>query len=226
MHLGTVINVPFYSRSQASAFNNATGAPPKPTGPMVALRVVGFEASEFEFPSGTTPSYDLYVTSAFRADRASTNSCWLCVLGAPARRCCRPPAIPSGCPRPERGWSGARTSKPNPSRRRSILKPSDGGSWHCWLLSSDWRWWARPLRCQSIVEGEDYPTMAALGADRRQLVTLGMARNLVVALAGAAGAVLVATALSSVAPLGEALSRRPPLASLSTPSSCHSGHSP
>ena len=46
--------------------------------------------------------------------------------------------------------------------------------------------------------------MAALGADRRQLVALGMARNLVVGLAGAAGAVAIATALSPIAPLGEA----------------------
>ena len=60
------------------------------------------------------------------------------------------------------------------------------------------------LARQSIVESEDYPTMAAIGADRRQLVTLGMVRNLVVAIAGAAGAVAVATALSPIAPLGEA----------------------
>ena len=46
--------------------------------------------------------------------------------------------------------------------------------------------------------------MAALGADRRQLLALGLARNLVVGLAGAAGALVVATALSPVAPLGEA----------------------
>ena len=60
------------------------------------------------------------------------------------------------------------------------------------------------LARQSIVESEDYPTMAALGAGRRQLVALGMLRNLVVGLAGAAGAVVVATALSPLAPLGEA----------------------
>src|SRR6202034_2726309 len=60
------------------------------------------------------------------------------------------------------------------------------------------------LSRQSVVESEDYPTMAAIGADRRQLVTLGMLRNLVVGIAGAAGAVVVATALSPIAPLGEA----------------------
>jgi hypothetical protein len=57
---------------------------------------------------------------------------------------------------------------------------------------------------QSVVESEDYPTMAAIGADRRQLISLGMVRNLVVAVVGAAGAVVVATALSPIAPLGEA----------------------
>ena len=60
------------------------------------------------------------------------------------------------------------------------------------------------LARQSTVESEDYPTMAALGADRRQLVALSMAQNLVVGLVGAAGAVAVATALSPIAPLGEA----------------------
>jgi hypothetical protein len=46
--------------------------------------------------------------------------------------------------------------------------------------------------------------MAALGADRRQLLALGLVRNLVVGLGGAAGALIVATALSPLAPLGEA----------------------
>ena len=57
---------------------------------------------------------------------------------------------------------------------------------------------------QSITESRDYHTMAALGADRRQLVALGMTRNLAVALVGASGAVVLATALSPLAPVGEA----------------------
>jgi FtsX-like permease family len=60
------------------------------------------------------------------------------------------------------------------------------------------------LARQSSVESGDYPTMAALGADRRQLLALGLARNLAVGLGGAAGALLVAIALSPLAPLGEA----------------------
>ncbi len=57
---------------------------------------------------------------------------------------------------------------------------------------------------QSIAESEDFPTMVALGIERRQLVMLGCARNLVVGLGGAIGAVVVAIALSPIAPLGEA----------------------
>ena len=60
------------------------------------------------------------------------------------------------------------------------------------------------LARQSTVEREDYPTLAALGVDRRQLITLGWVRNLVVGVAGAAFALVVAVALSPVAPLGEA----------------------
>ena len=77
VHLGTVIVVPFYSPSQTAAFNDATGAPPKPNGPVVAFRVVGFEATEYEFPSGTTPSYDLYTTPAFARHLAATDGLWL-----------------------------------------------------------------------------------------------------------------------------------------------------
>ena len=59
VHLGTVIHVPFYAPSQASAYNNTPSGPLKPKGPTVAFRVVGFEATENEFPSGGTPTYDL-----------------------------------------------------------------------------------------------------------------------------------------------------------------------
>jgi hypothetical protein len=65
VEIGTVIHVPLYASTQFSAVNNATGAPPDPAGPTVALRVVGFEATETEFPSGTTTPYALYATPAF-----------------------------------------------------------------------------------------------------------------------------------------------------------------
>ena len=55
VQVGTVIHVPFFAPSQASAANSVSGAPPTPRGPAVALQVVGITASEFDFPSGTIP---------------------------------------------------------------------------------------------------------------------------------------------------------------------------
>ena len=87
LRLGSVIHVPFYTQSQASAANNAEGAPPKPDGPTIALRVVGFEASEIEFPSGTTPDLHPLLKPKIRSHSAPTNSCRLSVLPTtPPRR--------------------------------------------------------------------------------------------------------------------------------------------
>ena len=56
IHIGSIVRVPFYAASQASAYSNTVSAPPAPRGPTVALQVVGFEAAEFEFPSGGAPA--------------------------------------------------------------------------------------------------------------------------------------------------------------------------
>jgi hypothetical protein len=65
VRIGTVIHVPFEAPSQAAAYNNPNTGLPKPHGPTVAFHVVGIEATEFEFPSGTTPVYLLYASPAF-----------------------------------------------------------------------------------------------------------------------------------------------------------------
>jgi hypothetical protein len=203
VHLGTVIVVPFYSPSQTAAFNDATGAPPKPAGPVVAFRVVGFEATEYEFPSGATPSYDLYTTPAF-AHTLLQRTAFGYVYAVRLRH--------------------GEANMPQFNSQVSVLgaEASDedgvmasvGASIHPQAIG----WWilaalaaivglavlGQALVRQSIIESEDYPTMAALGADRRQLLALGLGRNLVVGLGGAAGALIVATALSPLAPLGEA----------------------
>ena len=207
VHLGTVIHVPLYSGSQASAFNNATGAPPKPAGPNVTLRVVGFEASEFEFPSGTTPSYDVYTTQAFAntvLPETAVSYVYLVRLRGGAL------ALPRFEVTAHRlnaaGAVGIGGQDQQAASVEASIHPQAVGWWILALLAAlvGLAVVGQALARQSIVEGEDYPTLAALGADRRQLVTLATARNLAVALTGAAGAVLVATALSPIAPLGEA----------------------
>ena len=198
---------PLYSGSQASAFNNATGAPPKPAGPDVALRVVGFEASEFEFPSGSTPSYDVYTTQAFARTvlpRTAFGYVFLVRLRGGAA------ALPRFEVAAHRlaaaGILGVGGQDQQAASVEASIHPQAVGWWILALLAAlvGLAVVGQALARQSVVEGEGYPTLAVLGADRRQLVTLGLARNLAVALAGAAGAVLISAALSPIAPLGEA----------------------
>jgi hypothetical protein len=169
--------------------------------------VVGIEATEDEFPSGGTPTYDLYATQAFartEVPRTTVFSEYIVRLRGGVTDLPRFDA--------QAGTLSAAGVVFTQNEQEQVT--SVEGSIHPQAIG----WWilaalaalvglavvGQALARQSIVESEDYPTMAAIGADRRQLITLGMARNLLVAVAGAAGAVLVATALSPIAPLGEA----------------------
>ena len=156
VHLGSVIRVPFYAASQAAAYNNATGAPPKPKGPLMDLHVVGFEATEFEFPSGSAPSYDLYTTPAFARSvfpKTSAGYVYLVRLGGGEADLSRFDAATASLRTAAWRVVKMRTSWPFRSRTRSIPKPSGGGSWLRLPPSSDWRWWARhwPVRPSSRV---------------------------------------------------------------------------
>jgi hypothetical protein len=207
VHLGSVIRVPFYALSQASAYNNATGAPPKPKGPTIDLHVVGFEATEFEFPSGSTPSYDLYTTPAFSRTvipRTPAGYVYLVSLRGGS----------ADLPRFDVETNSLRAAGVEGGSSEDAAAVSVEASIHPQAIG----WWilaglaalvglavvGQALARQNIVESEEYPTMSALGASRRQLAALGMAQILVVGLVGAAGAAAVATLLSPIAPLGEA----------------------
>src|SRR5580692_10816755 len=65
LHLGSVVTVPFYAASQIAAYNATNGEGLRPEGPSIAFHVVGFEANEFEFPAGGSPTYDLYAPASF-----------------------------------------------------------------------------------------------------------------------------------------------------------------
>jgi ABC-type lipoprotein release transport system permease subunit len=207
VRLGSVIRIPFYAPSQASAYNEATGAEPKPTGLTVALHVVGFEVSEFEFPSGSTPSYDLFTTSAFARTvipHTSAGYVYLVSLRGGAAGISRFNAAArslSGA-----GLEGGQDEDGTAQAIAASIHPQAIGWWILGILAAlvGLAVVGQALARQSRVESEDYPTMAALGANQRQLVALGMAQTLVVALVGAFGALAVATLLSPIAPLGEA----------------------
>ncbi len=207
VHLGTVVRVPFYAASQFSAVATATGALPRPAGPTVALRVVGIEASEGEFPTGSAPSYQLYATPAFlRTVVPRTAVAYMYLV--------RLRQGPAGLPRFIVGLHALSAAGVKGYEAENELVASVEGSIHPQATG----WWilaalaalvglaviGQALARQSISEREDYPTLAALGVDQRQLFTLGMARNLTIGLVGAVGAVALAVALSPIAPLGEA----------------------
>ena len=205
VQLGTVIRVPFYAPSQLSAYSFATGPPPQPTGPTVGLRVVGFEATEFDFPSGATPQYNLYASRAFARKllpRMATGYAYFVRLGRGAADLPRFNAAASG-------YGGTIFTQNEDAQVASVeasIRPQAIGWWLLAPLAAlvGLAVIGQALGRQSIAESEDFPTMVALGIERRQLILLGTARNLVVGLAGATGAVVIATMLSPIAPLGEA----------------------
>ena len=207
VQLGTVIHVPFYTRAQASALYNNPSGLLKPQGPTVALRVVGFEATEYEFPSGGTPSYNLYATPAFaRTVVPQTGISYLYFVrlrhGAVDLSRFDTAASHLGAG----GVEGYQNEDTPAASVESSIQPQALGWWILAALAAlvGLAVVGQALARQSIVESEDYPTMAALGASRRQLLALGFLRNLVVGLTGAVGSVVVAIALSPIAPLGEA----------------------
>ena len=206
VHLGTVIRVPFYARSQAAAYNSAEGTLPKPTGPTVSLRVVGFEASEFEFPAGGTPTYLLYGSKAFARSvlpKTPTGDVYFLKLRNGA----------AGIPRLDaelhalsaKGVEGYESQIGIAESIESSIHPQAIGWWILAALAAlvGLAVVGQGLARQSGVESEDYPTMAALGVTRRQLTALGLLRNLVVGAVGAAGALVLAFLVSPIAPLGE-----------------------
>ena len=203
LRLGSLIHVPFYTQSQASAANSAEGAPPKPDGPTIALRVVGFEASEIEFPSGTTPAYTLYLSRRFgRTVLPQTAAGYLYFLRLRHGATDLPQV--AGAVRPSGAFLESLDAQV--ASVETSIRPQAIGWWLLAALAAlvGLAVIGQALARQSTAEREDYPTMAALGAERGQFVALGTARNLLVGVAGATGALVVATLLSPVPPLGEA----------------------
>ncbi|HEX5290390.1 MAG TPA: ABC transporter permease [Streptosporangiaceae bacterium] len=206
VHLGTVITLPMAGASQRQAvFNamNGQGPPPKPTGPRMAMRVVGIVAAENEFSSGQGTTYDLYPGPAFAV--ATKGS----------------PALTTYYVRLRHGQAGlprfeARTSRVEGTGVQDLDRPEATIMTSIHPQAVGWRVLAalaalagiavvgQALARQASAEGADHSVLAALGLSPRQFAARIMLRTLVVAVAGAAGGIAVATLLSPLAPLGEA----------------------
>jgi hypothetical protein len=207
VQVGTVIRMPFFAPSQAAAANSATGPGLRPLGPTVDLHVVGIVASPFDFPSGQTPSYEIYTTPAFTRTVIPRTASGFEYAVRLRRGMADLPHFNAEANKLESaGVEGVGNTNGQIASIEGSIHPQAIGWFVLAALAAlvGLAVIGQALLRQSIAESRDYPTLRALGADRRQLVILGLARDLVVALLGALGALIVATALSPIAPLGEA----------------------
>ena len=170
--------------------------------------MVGLEASESEFPVGSGPLTTCGVPRRWRAamvPRTPPTYTYYVRLrrgAADINRFDQEAEAAKSVP----GFNGASSLDAVAASVDASVHPQAVGWWVLAALAAlvGLAVVGQALFRQSNVEKEDFPTMAAIGADRRLLVSLGLARALTVGLIGAAGAVGLATALSGVAPLGEA----------------------
>jgi len=202
VHIGSVIHAPLYASSQLQAL--ASGANVSPSGPTVALHVVGIEAAELEFPSGQAPEYDVFTTRAFARienQRTVVAAVYLVRLRHGTADLPRFAAAANGL-----HLVYVSNQDTAAAAVAGSIHPQGVGWWVLAALAglAGLAVIGQALGRQSVVESEEYPTLAALGLPKRQLVVLGTVRNLMVALVGGAGAVVVAYFLSPLTPIGEA----------------------
>ncbi len=174
-----------------------------PRGPTVPLRVVGMAAAEFEFPSDSSPSYDLYATTAF-AEKYSPGAVMFNEYAFRLRGGARLAPLRG---RPEQDRAGRhRRSLCARHLRRHVHQPAAVGWWILTALAAlvGVIVLAQALARQDAIDAEDFPVLRAVGATRRQLFTFTMVRTLLAALAGVVGAMCLAAALSVFTPVGEA----------------------
>jgi ABC-type lipoprotein release transport system permease subunit len=207
VHVGTIIEMPFFSTAQAAAANAATGSGLKPLGPTVKMRVVGIVASPFDFPSGQPPSYELYTTPAFtRAVLPHTAKGFDYAVRLVHGAADLPKFDAEANSLESSGVEGVGNLPGDFQAVEASIHPQGVGWFILALLAAlvGLAVIGQALARQSNVERADYPMLMALGAMKHQLIGLAMARALVIGFVGAIGAVVIAVALSPLAPVGEA----------------------
>ncbi len=205
IHLGSVIHVPLYAASQTAAYNDATGNYPAPTGPTVALHVVGFEASELDLPSGAAPAYEVFTSPAFIKRVVPQTADGVVLLVRLRHGAADLPRFNAQM-NAAGGIAGVQNQDESVASIERAIHPQAVGWWILAVLAGlvGLAVVGQALARQSNLEAEEFPTLSALGVDRGQLFRLAMLRNLVVGVAGAVGALVLAFLLSPMAPVGEA----------------------
>jgi hypothetical protein len=204
IHVGSVLRLPLAAASQRNevlTFANMT-----PDGPVATVRVVGLSVSEAEFTPGSSSQtpYDLYTTQAFdkefNARSVLLYQYFFRLRGGAA-----------GLPQFQAAAKaqGALSVTDLDALSNSIQTSIDPQAVGWWILTGlaalvGLVVLAQALSRQAALDAEDNPSLAALGATRRQLFTFTMARTLLLAVVGAGAGIVLAAALSVFVPVGEA----------------------
>ncbi len=202
VHVGTVMRVPFYAPSQRAALDNGHIIP---HGPTLALRVVGIEASEGEFPgSSGEPEKDLYATSALARALSGKTIAFSIYYVRLAHGVDDIPKFEADAQ--ALGALGSADQVTPATAVASSIHPQAVGWWILAALSAvvGLVVVAQALARQSLVESETHDVLRALGLGRREMVLVGVARTLTIGVIGVVGGVALSFLLSPLAPVGEA----------------------
>ena len=202
VHVGTVLHTRLFAAAQrADALSDEAVAP---EGARVALRVVGIEIAEQEFPSTNTSAYDLYTTEAFDRTFNPHSVLFETYLVRLRHGAIDLPQFESRAQ--AMGAIGFEDLATEAGTVTSAINPQAVGWWILAGLTGlvGIIVVAQALARQAIIESDTFAALSALGVSRRQLVMQGMARTLAVGAMGVVGGVVLAYVLSPLTPVGEA----------------------
>src|SRR6266702_8244925 len=192
-------------RPQLGTQAELEGAKVKPSPALrPALRVVGIVVTEGEFPSGASPHYDLFATTAYAAafnHRAALLRTYYVGLAHGDADL----AAFDGSLRPLNVYGTYDMDEAADAVQASI-RPQVVG----WYVLTGLAALAalavigQAMARQSVAERADHHALSALGVRPREFVLLALLRALLTGAAGAVGAVLIAVLASPLTPVGEA----------------------
>jgi FtsX-like permease family len=202
IRVGSVLTIPFYAPSQRVALDSGHITP---RGPKLALRVVGIEAAEGEFP-GTTgdPEKDLYATPALARALSGKTIAFSIYYVRLVHGADDLPKFQSDTQR--LGALGSADEVTPAAAVASSIHPQAVGWWILAALSGlvGLVILAQALVRQSLVESETHSALRALGLARPQMIVLGVARTFTIGIVGVVGGVVLSFLLSPLTPIGEA----------------------
>jgi hypothetical protein len=202
VRVGSVIRVPFYTKAQADVLG-ATGPSGVPAGPTATFRVVGIDASEGDFPTVGTPSYEVITTQAFaKATNAQTGVFYTAAVRLRNRADLARFDQDIARATNNGGTGGQETG----TTVRDAIHPQAIGWWLLALLTAlaGALIVAQALSRQARAQEDTYRTIRVFGLPPGGITTVGLLRTAVIAVTGSVIAIVVAFLASPFAPVGEA----------------------